>query len=522
MTFVPRDISAVLDPALEQRPDTVAVEGRSGRLTYRQLDEAASHAAGGLWERGVRPGDRLAACLPNDVAVVVAFHAAMRIGAVWVGIGSALALPEKLRLLRHSSPRLLLVPPDLASQLRSDPAAGTDSPRIVTVGPVDDAVDDEDEWQSLLAAELGQPRVDIDPHGPAGIAYTSGTTGSPKGIVHSQHNLLMPGAVVVGQRGYGPELRKGDCLPLTILNLMALTTLLTSQAGGCCVVMDRRDARGVAEWIRDARINVWNGVPTQLWDLITDPDICPADLATLRDVWSGGADCPDELRENFAAKFGHALRATYGLTEVPTIVAMDPPGDEWSTRASGQVLGHLSVTVLDDEGNPLPAGRIGELCVSPTTSGPWANQWTPMLGEWRGDGVAKSQPGSLRTGDLGFLDDQGWLHVVDRAKLLIVRGGANVYPTEVERVLLRAPGVRGAAVFGVPDDRLGQRVAALVEPDDNAARPAVSDLTDHCAAQLARYKVPEVWGFVDALPRNAMGKIVRPELAGLLESGARV
>jgi long-chain acyl-CoA synthetase len=518
MTAVPRDITAVLDRALAERPDAVAVEGRSGRLTYYQLDAAADRAAGGLAERGLRPGDRVAACLPNDIDVVVAFHAAMRLGAIWVGIGSALAVPEKLRLLAHSAPRLLLVPADLGNSLRADPAWGHDYPAVLTV----DRDDDADEWQALLAAALTPPRVTIDPDAPAGIAYTSGTTGAPKGIVHSQHNLLMPGAVLVAHRGYGPDLRKGDCLPLTILNLMALTTLLTSQARGCCVVMDRRDARGIADWIRDARVNVWNGVPTQLWDMVRDPDVTGADLATLRDVWSGGADCPDDLRERFAAKFGHSLRATYGLTEVPTIVAIDPPGTEWSARASGQVLPHLAVTVSDNNGDPVPNDEVGELCVSATTSGPWADQWTPMLGEWQADGVAESVAGPLRTGDLGFLDESGWLRVVDRRKLLIVRGGANVYPTEVERVLIGAPGVRGAAVFGVADDRLGERVAALIETDETAPRPSVGDLADHCGAQLARYKVPEIWGFVESLPRNAMGKIVRPALPGLLESSARV
>jgi acyl-CoA synthetase (AMP-forming)/AMP-acid ligase II len=377
---------------------------------------------------------------------------------------------------------------------------------------------------------LPAPRVDIDPHAPAGIAYTSGTTGAPKGVVHSQHNLLMPGAVLVAHRRYGPDLRKGDCLPLTILNLMALTTLLTAQARGCCVVMDRRDARGIADWIRTSRINVWNGVPTQLWDLVRDPHIGRADLATLCDVWSGGADCPGDLRHQFAAKFGHAIRATYGLTEVPTIVAIDPPGDEWSARASGQVLPHLSVTVRDSDNTaaPRPTGEVGELCISPASSGPWANQWTPMLGEWRDGGVAGSPVGPLRTGDVGYLDDRGWLHVIDRRKLLIVRGGANVYPTEVEGVLLGIPGVRGAAVFGVPDERLGERVAALIEADENPGRPSPTDLAEVCAAQLARYKVPEVWGFVESLPRNAMGKIVRPQLPALLntcrppESRARV
>lgn len=519
MTTVPRGIPRVLDQPLHERPDATAVEARAGSLTYRQLDAAADHAAGALWECGIRPGDRLAASLPNDLAVVVAFHAAMRIGAIWVGIGSALARPEKLHLLAHSTPTAMLAPAELAAELRSGTDANRVLPRLIVVAPGGE----EDEWTAMVDAGLAAPGTSVDPHAPAGIAYTSGTTGTPKGVVHSQHNLLMPGAVIASERGYGDDLRKGDCLPMTILNLMALTTLLTAQAGGCCVVMDRRDSVGIAEWIRESAVNVWNGVPTQLRDLTLHEGVEKSDLATLREVWSGGGDCPDGLRRAFATKFGHDIRVTYGLTEVPTIVAIDPPGGEWHPGCSGQVLPHLAVQAVDDEGTAVPTGEVGELSVTAATTGPWAGQWTPMLGHWEdGEVLPASEP--LVTGDLASLDDT-WVRVVDRRKLLIVRGGANVYPAEVERVLAGAPGVAAAAVFGLPDDRLGERVAALVEPRQNEAgtTPVISaeELSGHCETNLARYKIPEVWGVVDALPRNAMGKIVRQDLRELLATATK-
>ena len=134
--------------------------------------------------------------------------------------------------------------------------------------------------------------VTVDPHAPAGIAYTSGTTGRPKGAVHSQHNLLLPGAVLVETRGYGPELRKGDCFAFTILNLAVLTTLLVAQAGGTSILMDRIDAEGVAEWIRDERVTTWNGPPALLHSLAHMDQVVPSDLASLDEVWTGGADCP--------------------------------------------------------------------------------------------------------------------------------------------------------------------------------------------------------------------------------------
>jgi long-chain acyl-CoA synthetase len=309
VTSVPPSVARVLDRALEQRPD----------------------AEGGLWELGVRPGDRVAATLPNDLDVVVAFHAVMRLGAIWVGIPDALAVPEKDRLLQHCRPRAYLCESVAA--------------------------------EGLGAAGHHAPAVHIDPHAAAGIAYTSGTTGTPKGVVHSQHNLVLPGVVLAATRGYGPELRKGDCLPLTILNTMVLTTLLTAQAGGCCVVMDRRDAQGVVEWICREQLTVWNGVPTQLRDLLHRSDIDRTDLASLTEVWCGGADLPDSLRTEFLAKFGLPVRATYGLTEAPTVVAMDPPGARWHPGASGIALPHLDVHVDD-----------GELTVTAATGGRWAHR----------------------------------------------------------------------------------------------------------------------------------------------------
>ena len=477
-------IARVLDRALAERPDAEAVVARSGRLTYRELDAAADRAAGAFTALGLRTGDHVAVSLPNDLDVVVAFHGAMRLGLVWIGLNTALAAPEKAQLFADSGASVLL--------------------------------DESTDWAGLMASATPVPAVDVDPHAPAGIAYTSGTTGLPRGVVHSQHNLLLPGEVLVATRGYDASLRKGDCLPLTILNLMVLTTLLTAQAGGCCVVMDRRDPEGVLDWIRDEQVTVWNGVPTQLFDLARGHAHRRSDVATLTEVWSGGGDCPDALREEFADAFGLHVRATYGLTEAPTVVAIDPVGTRWRSGASGLVLPHLDVRVVDEGGAELPHGELGEITVRTSDVGRWAGGWTPMLGEWSDNRFEPRTNPVLRTGDLGRVDDW-WVSIRDRRKLVVVRGGANVYPAEVERVLLAVPGVQAAAVFGVPHERLGEQVAAAVQLSAGASL-SVDSLVDACRAELSRYKVPERWVLVDALPVNAMGKVVRAQLSELLES----
>ncbi|MDT3439868.1 class I adenylate-forming enzyme family protein [Pseudofrankia sp. BMG5.37] len=488
----PGTIAEVLDAALASRPDATAIEAFSGMWSYAELGGQARRAAGALWSLGVRPGHRVAACLPNDLDIVAAFHGAQRIGAVWAGVGEALAATEQEDLYDLCEPTVVLA-----------------GPRCRLTSP--DCVD-PDRWAELLAHDEAAPAVELDLDAPAGIAFTSGTSGRPKAVVHSQRNLLLPGAVLVATRGWGPELRKGDSFPLTILNLMVLSTLLTAQAGGCAVIMNRRDLEGVAEWISTRRVTVWNGAPAQLYDLAGRPDL---DLGSLREVWSGGSDTPDALRETFAAAHGLVPRVTYGLTEAPTVVSIDPPGDEWRPRASGQVLGHYDVAAYDDEGRRLPAGDLGELRLSGTTAGAWAGRWTPLLGYWERGGVRPIEPGPVPTGDIGTVDAAGWLTVLDRKKLVIIRGGANVYPLEVERVIATHPDVARVAVYAVPDERLGQRVAAVVE----SAGPPLDlvALDELCRRELSPYKVPEIWSQVDALPVNAMGKVQRAGLPELVD-----
>ncbi len=493
MRSVPASVARVLDAALATDPDREALVTRTQRLSYAGLDRAANQAARALAGLGIGPGDRVAASLPNEADVVIAFHGAMRLGAVWVGVNRALAPPEKRFLLTDSGASWLLCDDEL-------PAMGV--PVLALSG-----------WREACAAgDPGPLERSPDPFAPAGIAYTSGTTGHPKGAVHSQHNLLVPGAVLVETRGYGPELRKGDCFPFTVLNMAVLTTLLVSQAGGCSIVMDRIDAEGVAEWIRTERVTTWNGPPALLHSLATEPSVAPGDLATLREVWTGGADCPEAIRQAFEAKFSRPVLATYGLTEAPTVVSIDAPDGPHRSGASGRPLPHVRVRIAAPDGATVPPGETGEICVAPAD-----DRYRLMLGYWEHPEAtaAALAGGELHTGDLGFLDHHGYLHVRDRQSLVIIRGGANVYPAEVERVLHELPEVGACAVLGVPDERLGERVVALVETAAGAVF-GQDAARQHCLANLARYKIPERFVVVEALPRNAMGKIIRADLAGLV------
>jgi long-chain acyl-CoA synthetase len=530
---VARDVSQVLNRVLDTAPDKVAVTARSGSLTYAQLDACANRAARALREFGVRPGDRVAACLPNDIDIVIAFHGAMRLGAIWVGISKALAPPEQTYMLRDSGASVAVFDGETAVRLRAERGGLPDLRTILTAGGSEDRGSDRS-WGTVMQAQHDTPvGAKIDPLAPAAIAYTSGTTGYPKGAVHSHIGLLLPGAYLVATRRYNADLRKGDAFPLTILNLMVLTTLLTSQAGATGIIMDSVSARGTANWIREERVTVWNGPPPVIYTMAHADEILPSDLATLNEVWSGGADLPDSIRQAFEAKFPARIYGTYGLTEAPTVVASEPLSERHVAGSSGKVLPHLDVTIRDRDNVELPIGQVGEICVGARDPAQIAERfrldwdvevegdlpaYVPMRGYWNKAEESKELMlgGVMHTGDAGSLDAKGHLIVSDRINLVLNRGGANVYPAEVERVVLSFEPVDSCGVLGVPDERLGQRIGMLVQFKPGYT-PDVDGLVNHCLQQLAGYKVPELVAVVENLPRNSMGKIDRRRLAELGE-----
>jgi acyl-CoA synthetase (AMP-forming)/AMP-acid ligase II len=510
----PRSVAEVLEHQLATAPEHEALVARHARYTYAELDRVVDAAAAALYASGVRRRDRVAASLPNDADIVVAFLAAMRIGAIWVGVSAALAPLEKAYILRDADADTLLTTPsvvaslaDLGVTLRAsftvDPATGTGT------------------WTEALADARGSrpPRARIEPHAPAAIAYTSGTTGFPKGAVHTQHNMLWPGADGRENDPAPPDERHGVMLPLTLLNLQILGPLFAFIKGTTCVCVDRTDPAGLAEWIRRERITRLTAVPTVLHDLLTSPDVSTGDLVTLRRPECGGAATPHELRGLFRAHFGAEVLTGYGLTEAPTAVAREMPGDELVEGCSGRPFAPVEIVIVDDDGAELPRGEVGEICVRARAVGPWAGVYSPFLGYWRRPDATRHalRDGLLHTDDLGVLDGDGRVFVKDRRSEVIVRGGANVYPAEVERVLHEHPAVVAAAVLGVPDARLGEQILAVVQlrlgaADADAADVDAVALAQFCRERIARYKVPQQWRFVDDFARTPMGKIRKADL----------
>ena len=505
----PRDVASLIDRAAAECPDNDALDDGSQNLTFKQLADAVAAAALLLDSVGIRSGDRIAASLGNEANLIIAFFAAMRLGAVWVGINKILPADDKRYILDHSGTKLLLTATSLRDQIES---IRTDIPALDTVWYLD-ASNDDGGWAHALATKpaVDAPKPEIDPFAPAAIMYTSGTTGVPKGVVHSQHNMVV---VPAGEFAHGilqPDARRGSCLPLTITNVMIIGPISAYLSCKPFLFAPSPKIDLLVDWFHEKRVESIALVPTIVYDLLQSDRDLPENLR----LGCGGAPLPHVMREAFFNRHGFHIMTSYGLTEAPTVVAH--PMDEVAPEgASGRALPHLEITIRDDEGHILPNGEVGEVCFGAISTGPWANVYTPPLGYWRDSEktAALLRGGVVHSGDHGSLDENGWLSIADRSSELILRGGSNVYPAEIERILHSHDGVADCAIVGKPDMRMGMLTVACIQRADGGhdVTKLQEELRALCAEKLVRYKMPDEWRFMDELPRNAMGKVIKPRL----------
>jgi acyl-CoA synthetase (AMP-forming)/AMP-acid ligase II len=500
--------SAALDRVLAVDPSRLALVDDRMRLSWLALDDAVNAASGVFYDLGVREGERVAVSLPNSAMLVVAFLATQRLGAIWVGVSTALAAPEKQYLLENSGACLLLADPNVARELQA--LSVPSLRRVVTL----DGADPNCEWARLMRdVPPRTQRADVDPYAAAAIAYTSGTTGFPKGAVHSQHNLMLMGHVARLSGFYPEDMVHGVMLPLTTLNLLVLVPLLTLQNGAACVVLESHKSEYLARRIAQEQVGHLTAVPVIYHDLFAYTEHVTGALQSLAQPEIGGAHVPPALREVYRTRFEREICVGYGMTEAPATVTRTGPSSAYEPGICGQPLPQYRIEIRDEQDRVLDAQQEGEICVSAVQGGPFAGAYKPMLGYWNDPEATRKvlREGRYYTRDLGRVDERGNLFVLGRKTDMIVRGGANVYPAEIERVLHTYEGVVAAAVVGQADDRLGERVVAYLQMEDASAFD-VQRLRSFCERSLARYKVPALFRLVQAMPRNAMGKIVKARL----------
>jgi long-chain acyl-CoA synthetase len=485
-----------LAEANDMYPDRAAVRLDDLVLTYEELDERSARVAGLLTARGVEPGDRVGLMLANVPQFPMLYYGVLRAGAVVVPMNPLLKAREVEYYLGDSGAELIFAWESVAGEA----AKGAEAAGVGFVPVATEAFDRLLGDQAPVTAMTSCADDDT-----AVILYTSGTTGRPKGAELTHANLARNAAVSATTLFHlEPEDVVMGCLPLfhSFGQTCGLNAAVSS--GACLTLLPRFDPGMVLEVIQRDRVTVFEGVPTMYVGLLSHPRRADYDTSSLRACVSGGAALPVEVLRGFEEAFGCVILEGYGLSETSPVASFNHPDRERKAGSIGTPIKGVEMRVVDAFGQDVPAGEVGEIAI---------RGHNLMKGYWRREQATREAvpAGWFRTGDLGRRDEDGYFFIVDRKKDLIIRGGYNVYPREVEEVLYEHPAVVEAAVVGIPHPTHGEEVGAAVVLKPGAeATPA--ELQAFCKERIAAYKYPRHVWLEAALPKTATGKLLRREV----------
>ncbi len=488
--------------------DALVVQSQGVRLTYRQLWDQTTRLAKGLMALGIQPRDRVGIWSPNRYEWVIAQFATARMGAILVNINPAYKTAELEYALNQSGARLLL----LARAFRASDYTGMLAAVRANCPQLERDIVLDSGWEELLSAGEAVPdevlaarEGSLQFDDPINIQYTSGTTGFPKGATLSHHNILNNGFFIGEALRYTSADRV--CIPVPFYHCfgMVLGNLACTTHGACMVIPGEAfDAAQALATVEAERCTALYGVPSMFIAELALPDFAKYDLSTLRTGIMAGSPCPVEVMKQVQKEMHmHEVTICYGMTEtspVSTQSALDDPLDK-RVGTVGRVHPHVEVKIVHPEsGAVLARHEKGELC----TRG-----YSVMLGYWNDEAAtarAIDSAGWMHTGDLATMDDEGYVNIVGRIKDMIIRGGENIYPREVEEFLYTHPAIQDAQVIGVPSERYGEEVMVWV-----VLRPGTTLLTEelqtYCKDRIATYKIPRYVKFVDSYPMTVTGKI---------------
>ena len=509
-------IDANLARTVERHADREAlVECTTGRRwTYAELDRDVDAVARGLLSYGIQKGDRVGIWAPNCAEWFLVQYATARIGAILVNVNPAYRVHELSYVLNQSGVRLLV---SAESFKTSDYRAMVDDVRRDTHGLERTVFLGTADWAGLVAAGLDVPERAVRDRSDElhfddaiNIQYTSGTTGFPKGATLSHHNILNNGFFVGELCGYTEADR--ICVPVPFYHCFGMVMgNLASTSHGARIVIPAPgfDPAATLRAVAEERCTSLYGVPTMFIAELGLPDLASYDLSSLRTGIMAGSPCPVEVMKRVIDQM-HMAEVTicYGMTETSPVSTQTRRDDDLDRRVStvGAVHPHLEVMVVDPTtGRPVPRGTTGEFC----TRG-----YSVMLGYWNeSDKTAEVlENGWMRTGDLAVMDDAGYLSVVGRIKDMVIRGGENIYPREIEEFLHGHPDVEDVQVVGVPDRKYGEELCAWVRMRPGAEPLTADSVRDHCRGQLAHFKVPRYVMVVEEFPMTVTGKIRKVEM----------
>lgn len=535
-------MSQALDAVAARRRRCAALRTPERTITYDALQRGAAFLAANLQKQGLGKGSRIATLLWGQPEFAFLFFGAARVGAVVAPLPPRMRRQALQQVLEELAPQMIIASADLEVEgglevLRTYAASRPTSTRVAVVGA---APPDLMPFEALLQ-DPGQPAAPAPPVSPQdllAIVYTSGTTGRPKGVMHSHRSLISPVVASLRLREmwtlpiptptrlrrwvrvflrYGMRLLQAVGRPQVMLSTMPLHTISGLEAmlqallmGDCLVLLPRFHPARVLEAIEHHRVTVLIGAPFSYQALLAAREFGRHRLSSLLICATGSAPCPPELARQIQRRFGCAVHIGFGMTELGGGIAATGLEDSALHQAEtvGQVMPGMEIRIVDDHRQPVPPGVVGELaCRSDSVM-------LGYFGHTEDGGTPIDEAGWLYTGDLALIDQHGYLRIVGRKKDIIIRGGQNIYPARLEHVLATVPGVREAAVVGVPDPLLGESVWAFVVPEPGATLRE-SDLIERCRAELEAHEIPQRIRFLPDLPRTPSGKPRKPDLRQL-------
>lgn len=502
-------IAQLLDERARELGDKIFLMCEGEELTYAQVNENARRVARNLAARGIGKDAKIVLLMGNCLEFVSVFLGAGRIGAVVVPVNPMLKPAELAHIVNNSDAETIITIPEFAPLLQQ---AGALFPRVTQFYVVGGTCEGAEPFDALMKPVSGGDTFAADATDDAALIYTSGTTGRPKGVVLTHRNYLANARMLVHVIAMGPADRFLLVLPLFHVNAQVVSILAPLMARADVVIMKKFNPFGILPAIETYRTTIMSAVPTIYNVVCRLMRAEPRDISSMRLFASGAAPLPEHTYLETQEVLKKPLVMGYGLTEATCASAAADENDPIKWNSVGPPLRYTSIRIVNEDGIDVPYGDVGEILIA----GP-----TVMRGYYKDPEATREvlQNGWLKTGDLGRFDEDGYLYIAGRLKDMIIRGGQNIYPTEVENVLSTYPGVEECAVVGVEDAQWGQEVLATIKVAEGQSIDPVT-VMDYCRERIASYKCPRIVRFVAEHPKTATGKIKKAEIAEAFATGA--
>ncbi|MDR6998328.1 long-chain-fatty-acid--CoA ligase [Neobacillus niacini] len=494
-----------LKRSVKNFPDSIAYIYKDKSVTYQEFSQLVDRVAAGLSAHGVGKGDGVALILGNSPEFIISYYGILRLGAFIVPINPLFTQGEIGYILENSQAKAVIAHVSVEPKL-TEVRKQLENLKLVIYTETEDQ---DWTWKHLTKASIHfYESPSINQEDLAVILYTSGTTGKPKGVMLSHRNLASNADSISKLLELQNIDRVVAVLPMFHVFCMTICLNAPIACGATILIQPRFSPAEVVRTISDRKATVFAGVPTMYSFIYQLPEVTAGEFSSIRVCISGGASIPIELLQKFQNKFNVSILEGYGLSETAPLVAINPLKGTRKPGSIGVNIPGVRSKVVNEEGIELPRGAVGELVVQ----GPNVMKGYLRMPEATSAAI---MDGWFSTGDLATMDEEGYLYIVDRKKDIIIVGGYNVYPREVEEILYQHPSVVEAAVIGVPDGEYGEIVKAYVVVKDE--KITLNDIIHFCEDKLVKYKLPSQVEFLEELPKNSTGKILRRELRQLLE-----